>query len=252
MSERFIKFIPSEEAFWLMHNKPNAFRLLSHIANTARRINGNPDGLLIGQCHLQHWTKYDLSEREYRTAKEILVNRKHILILETNRTRQKSTTGTTTGSTLVQLFDSRIWDINPETIDDRKDDRPTTDRRQTRKNKKEKEDITTKSPPSKIDDGCDGISFNFEIGSFENISADDISSWKLAYPDVEIQQQIRQMQEWIMADPANNRRKVWKRFIVGWLSRNQEKMAIAIKNNPQQKSRAFLGGKELTEYNNAW
>ena len=79
MSERFIKFIPSDEAFWLMHHKPNAFRLLSHIAYTARRFNGHPDGLIIGQCHLEHWKKYDLSEQEYRTAKAILSKRKHII-----------------------------------------------------------------------------------------------------------------------------------------------------------------------------
>jgi hypothetical protein len=139
MTERFLKFIPSDEAFWLMENKPNAFRLLTYIANTARRYNGGPDGLIIGQCHLQHWSKYKLTEREYRTAKDILVQRKQIIIIETCRTRQKSTTGATTGSTLVQLLSSTIYDINSETTDDRKDDRPTTDRRQTRKNKNEED-----------------------------------------------------------------------------------------------------------------
>lgn len=140
MSDRFIKFIPSEEAFWLMHHKPNAFRLLAHIANTARRYNGHPDGLLIGQCHLQHWKFYNLSEQEYRTAKKILVERKHIIIIETNRTRKKSTSGTTTASTLVHLCSSTIWAINPEEINDRINDRATTDQRQTRKKKKEEED----------------------------------------------------------------------------------------------------------------
>jgi len=144
VSERFIKFIPSEEAFWLIHKKPNAFRLLTHIANTARRYEGHPDGLSIGQCHLQHWKKYNLTEREYRTAKEILVTRKHILICETNRTRKKSTTGTTTVSTLVKLLSSTVYDINSECNDDRIDDRATTDRRQTRKNKKEQEVVFVK------------------------------------------------------------------------------------------------------------
>lgn len=118
-----------------MYHKPNAFRLLTHIANTARRYNGHPDGLLIGQCHLQSWTVYGLTEREYRTAKEILVKRNHIKIIETNRTRKKSTTGSTTNSTLVQLCSLTIWDINPETTDDQNDDRATTERRQTRKKK---------------------------------------------------------------------------------------------------------------------
>jgi hypothetical protein len=131
MSERFLKFIPSQEAFWLMQNKPKAFLLLSHIANTARRESGYPDGLLIGQCHLQHWTFYGFTEREYRTAKNILIQRKHIIIIETNRTRKKSTTGTTTKSTLVQLCSTTVYDINPNSKDDRIDDRETTDRRLT-------------------------------------------------------------------------------------------------------------------------
>lgn len=146
MCERFIKFIPSEEAFWLMQNKPNAFRLLAHIANTARRTTGHPDGLLIGQCHLQSWENYKLTEREYRTAKQILVMRKHIVIIMTNRTRQKSTTGTTTNSTLVQICSDTIFDINPEVMDDLKDDRATTERRQTRKKKKEKEEDIRNTP----------------------------------------------------------------------------------------------------------
>lgn len=143
-NERFIKFIPSEEAFWLLHNKPNAFRLLTHIANTARRYNGYPDGLIIGQCHLKKWTEYNFTEQEYRTAKDILVMRKHIVIISTNRTRQKSTTGSTTASTLVELCSSTVYDINPDVINDRINDRATTDQRQTRKKKKEEEEIKEK------------------------------------------------------------------------------------------------------------
>ena len=127
-----------------MENKPKAFSLLTHIANTARRKSGHPDGLLVGQCHLQSWAFYKFTEREYRTAKEILVKRKHIKIIETNRTRQKSTTGTTTKSTLVELCSTTIYDINIETNDDRNDDRATTDRRLTddksRRNKKDQEE----------------------------------------------------------------------------------------------------------------
>jgi hypothetical protein len=157
MCERFIKFIPSEEAFWLMQYKPNAFLLLAHIANTARRRLGHPDGLLIGQCHLQSWKFYGFSEQEYRTAKKILVDRKHIKIIETNRTRQKSTTGTTTGSTLVEIISLTVYDINPEEGNDRINDRATTDQRLTndkqegiRKKKKDKEIELPQTPPSPI------------------------------------------------------------------------------------------------------
>jgi hypothetical protein len=140
MAERFIKFIPSKEAFWLLTEKPNAFRLLTFIANSARRTDGNPDGLLVGQCHLQNWTAYNLTEQEYRTAKNVLTTRKHIKILETNRSRKKSTTGTTTNSTLVQIISSTVYDINLETSNDRINDRSTTDQRQSRRKKSDKKD----------------------------------------------------------------------------------------------------------------
>ncbi len=71
---------------------------------------------------------------------------KIIRIKETCRNRKKSTTGTTTEGTLVTLLNSDYWDINPESSDDRLDDRATTDRRPTddeqeriRKKKKEEE-----------------------------------------------------------------------------------------------------------------
>lgn len=138
-----------------MQKKPNAFFLLSQIANTARRTAGGPDGLLVGQCHLKHWKKYDLTEQEYRTAKKILVERGHILILETNRTRQKSTTGSTTVSTLVQLISLTVYDINSEDGNDRINDRSTTDQRlnndkQEGRRKKKNEKEESPQSPQKI------------------------------------------------------------------------------------------------------
>ena len=134
---RFIKFIPSEEAMYLVIHKPNAFKLLTIIANRARRESGNPDGLLPGQCHIGDWKAIGLTEQEYRTAKIILIKRAHIKIVETCRTRKKSTTGTTTNGTLVSLISLSVYDINSKSIDDRINDRATTEQRRTRKNKKE-------------------------------------------------------------------------------------------------------------------
>ncbi len=131
MSQRFIKFIPGPEAEWLISNKPNAFLLLTIIAQRARRMNGNPDGLTIGQAHIGDWKACGLTEQEYRTAKEILLSRKYIKIVETCRTRKKSTTGTTTKGTLVQLICNTIYDINIICDNDRINDRATTDQRPT-------------------------------------------------------------------------------------------------------------------------
>jgi hypothetical protein len=96
-----------------MKNKKNAFILLSYIAMNARRFNGHPDGLRIGQCHVGNLKKLKMTQGEYRNAKKILLLRKHIKIIETNRTRKKSTDGTTTIDTLLEIITTNVWDINP-------------------------------------------------------------------------------------------------------------------------------------------
>jgi hypothetical protein len=127
--QRFIKFIPSEEALWLLINKPKAFKLLTIVATRARREEGHPDGLKPGQCYLGDWAKCGFSEKEYRTAKQILIDRGHLKIVETCRTRKKSATGTTTVGTLVELISLTIYDINENSKGDRKGDRGATEGR---------------------------------------------------------------------------------------------------------------------------
>lgn len=143
-SERFIKFIPSEEAMYLLKNKGHAFRLLAIVAESARRYEGGPDGLKVGECFIGGFQNYDMTEQNYRSAKAILIRRQHLLVIETCRTRQKATTEVTTVSTKVKLLSSNVWDINLILDNDRSNDRPTTDQRPTndklRKIKKEKKD----------------------------------------------------------------------------------------------------------------
>ncbi len=154
MAKRFLKLnLDSDEADFLALRHPNAFILLYFIARRARRTSGLADGLIIGQCHIGDYKSYGLTEREYRTAKEVLRKRSLVKILETCRTRKKSTTGTTTVGTLVQLLDSTVWDINSESNDDRQDDRATTERRpsdeeQERRRKKKKEEEKQPHTPS--------------------------------------------------------------------------------------------------------
>jgi hypothetical protein len=167
MCERFLKLIPNSETRFLARKHPNAFILLFFIADRARRENGDPDGLTIGQCHLGDHKEFGLTEKEYRTAKKILVQRSLIKIIETCRTRKKNdhslyfnlqncknraterATRTTTVGTLVELIGSTAYDINPDSSNqqkgDRKGDRGATEGRPKgdeqegiRRNKKEK------------------------------------------------------------------------------------------------------------------
>lgn len=142
MSESFVKLIRSEEMRYLARKHPNAFILLTFIAERARRENGHPDGLTIGQCHIGDYKEYGLTEKEYRTAKKILEHRNHIKIIETNRTRKSSrdvrssfnfknvkketterATKSTTIGTLVEICSLTVYDINPECANQQKGDR---------------------------------------------------------------------------------------------------------------------------------
>jgi hypothetical protein len=118
------------------------------------------DGLSMGQCHLGDHKSYGLTRSEYRTAKDILKNRKHIEIIETCRTRKnlsatpshehrqtlttdtttEMTTGLTTIGTLVQLCSSSVYDINIDLKNNHVDD-PN--------NHPDRHRIATGSPPNR-------------------------------------------------------------------------------------------------------
>lgn len=44
--------------------------------------------------------------------------------------------------------------------------------------------------------------------------------WKFTYPGLEIEREVLRMGEWLEAHPHRKPRN-WKRFMVGWLARNQ-------------------------------
>lgn len=132
MSERFLKLIMSKEFDYLLSKHPNAFLLLVLIGSRARRYDGEPDGLIIGDALIGDYEACGLTRQEYRTALDILERRCHIRIVETCRTRQKSTNGSTTKGTKVRILRSDVCDINPEYHNQSTNHRPTTDQPRTR------------------------------------------------------------------------------------------------------------------------
>jgi hypothetical protein len=130
-NERFIKFIPSEEALYLQKHHPNAMLLLMYIAIRARRTSGSPEGLEIGEAFIGDYKEAGIkSEMKYRTAKKVLEKQQHIQISETCRKRnRKVTTKVTTKGTKVKLLKSNIWDINEMKDNDHINDRITTEQR---------------------------------------------------------------------------------------------------------------------------
>ncbi len=248
MSERFLKFIPSDEALWLLYNRGHAFRLLAIIAESARRYDGGPDGLKIGECFIGGHENYDMTERNYRTAKEVLVTRRHVQIVETCRTRKKSTTGTTTVGTKIKLLSTSVWDINLESTDDRSDDRPTTDRRPTddkqeREESKEREENKNIAQPAKKRlRSKDSLSFNFEEWKFTGITESDMVDWGKIYPSLDLAVEILKAGHWLKDNPSKSNKTLWRRYLTGWLRRANEwaenkKAYQSAKGNPQDTDR---------------
>lgn len=239
-TERFIKFIPSEEADYLQEHHTNAFLLLCQIAKRGRRISGKPDGLEIGEAHIGDYKKAGIETRDkYRTALNILIQRAHIKKVETCRNRKKaptvSPTGSTTIGTKVILLKSDIWDINPE-VDNQQNphinphrtptEPPPNPHEQERKKNDKKEERkeeyfaqTTLSLRSKVPE----ISFSFDNRSFENISPPDLESWKSLYPALDVSRELKAMAEWCLSNPMKAKsKKKWRSFITNWLSRGNE------------------------------
>jgi len=73
----------------------------------------------------------------------------------------------------------------------------------------------TPSPTPKIE-------FDFSEKKFLNISIEDKAGWRDAFPAVDIEQELRRMREWLLANPTKKKSN-YRKFITNWLSRQQDK-----------------------------
>ena len=275
MSERFLKFIPSEEAMYLARKHPNAFILLTFIAERARRENGYPDGLTIGQCHIGDFQSYGLTEKEYRTAKKILELRNHIKIIETCRTRKSSrdvkhsfnsqnvkketterATKSTTIGTLVQICSLTVYDINPEEPNqqkgDRKGDRGATEGRPKGDEQEGRRIDISNDISNKEDALLDGahpaspirskdlLIFNFEKWEFEGIAEKDIADWKLMYPHIDLTVETLKASQWLKNNPSKSNKKQWRKYLTGWFGRAND----SIENKKAYRSASGSGSQD--------
>jgi hypothetical protein len=64
------------------------------------------------------------------------------------------------------------------------------------------------------------IVFDFTQKKFLNITEEDKTIWKEAYPGCDIKQELLKMRSWLIADPKRQKTQ-YKRFINNWLARVQ-------------------------------
>lgn len=79
-------------------------------------------------------------------------------------------------------------------------------------------------------ESCKQPFFNFDTRQWDNITADDYIQWGEAYPACNVPLEIRQMAQWLLANP-DKRKKNYRRFITNWLSRSQERGGTKGTNN---------------------
>jgi len=71
---------------------------------------------------------------------------------------------------------------------------------------------------------------------WDGITDKDKEAWKKAYPACDVELELLKMIEWIKANPAKGKKSNYRRFITGWLSRQQDKGGSFRGQPGQQKS----------------
>jgi hypothetical protein len=68
------------------------------------------------------------------------------------------------------------------------------------------------------------ISFSFDQGKFQNICPEDLEAWKELYNSTDVERELKEMVQWIIANKSKSKHKtLWRKFILGWLQRANEK-----------------------------
>jgi hypothetical protein len=72
------------------------------------------------------------------------------------------------------------------------------------------------------------IEFDFEEMKWKGLTVAQIQFWEKCYPDVDVLNHLtKKMPGWLDAERnGKGRKKNWKSFINGWLSREQEKYEL--------------------------
>jgi hypothetical protein len=115
-------------------------------------------------------------------------------------------------------------------------------------NKNKREDNNTFAPTRNKFRSEPPPIFDFTSQQWLNITEELKGAWKEAYPACDIDVELLRMREWILSNPAKAKKKNWRRFIVNWLARTQERGGTRGANIDSQRRleaiKRVLGGEE--------
>jgi hypothetical protein len=69
---------------------------------------------------------------------------------------------------------------------------------------------------------ADAICWDSSEG-WQGITDSDREAWRTAYPACDIDQELARADQWLRGNPTKAKRKAWRRFVTGWLSRTQDR-----------------------------
>ena len=249
---RFIALHCGDETTALLADHPNAFLLLTQIAMRAKWKSCPVTRLNAGQAFIGDWQQAGLhSEMVYRHAKDVLFK----CGIATFKGTNKGTVATLMNSTIFSISQTsnngqatRLQQTNSEIATDKqragskqnqgmqgKCDEPTTDKKQNsnRPTTTNHTDTQNTQPLFALDGASSipvpSVSWNSSNG-FTGITDKDRREWSEAFPAVDISRQLAAAHLWLKSNPAKKKKNI-RRFITGWLTRQQEQGGD-IRSNP--------------------
>lgn len=68
------------------------------------------------------------------------------------------------------------------------------------------------------------ITFDFSKMEWEGITVEQVKFWEKCFPGIDVVDILtKKMPSWLDANPSKAKKTQWKRFINGWLSREQSR-----------------------------
>jgi len=84
--------------------------------------------------------------------------------------------------------------------------------------------VATSDPPKrrKRSQHHDAVSWSADAG-WKGITDADRQEWRLAYPACDLTAELAKATAWLKANPAKAHKSNWRRFVVSWLTRSQDR-----------------------------
>ena len=84
--------------------------------------------------------------------------------------------------------------------------------------------VATSDPPKrrKSSQPHDAVSWSADAG-WQGITDADRQEWRLAYPACDLEAELAKATAWLKANPAKAHKSNWRRFVVSWLTRSQDR-----------------------------